>query len=219
MNALRRIAVIAVTAPLAVTLLAQGPGAQAPQIGIGEQLGIVGSLRDVRGSQRSLSDFQFKALVLFFAGTECPVSNRSMPGMIDLEAQYRDRAKFVAVYPNEADTFGRIAGHGYDWDVPFLLLKDIGQGLSDRLGIERTGSVAVLDADLVLRYRGGSAGASGADTGGEDFVQALDQLLAGEDILLAETTGEGTSIQRESLDPKLADVTYSRDVAPILQSR
>ncbi len=68
---------LALTIPLALTLFGEGAVAQSTTpIGIGDRLGVVSSLRDMRGNRRSLSDFEFRALVLFFAGTDCPALRR-----------------------------------------------------------------------------------------------------------------------------------------------
>ncbi len=207
---------LALTVPLALAVLGTGVVAQAIPIQVGDNLGVVSSLRDLRGNRRSLSDFEFKALVLFFAGTECPVTDRHIPRVIDLHSHYgSQQVKVLGIYPNEADTFDYIAGHAYDRDVPYLLLKDVDRELTDTLGVDRTGSFAVLDEDLALRYRGGMAPEATSGTG---LVQALDELLAGKTVGLPETEAEGTALNRRVMSPR-KDVTYSRDVAPILQRR
>lgn len=215
---------LALTIPLVLTLFGEGAVAQSTTpIEIGDKLGVVSSLRDMRGNRRSLSDFEFRALVLFFAGTDCPVTDRYTPRVIELDSQYSSsQVKFLAIYPNDADTFDYIAGSAYDRDVPYLLLKDVDQELSDTLGVDRTGSVAVLDADLVLRYRGAmddlATQATAAIPEGGNLVQALDELLAGEAISVPETEAVGTALGRR-VRSQSRDVTYSRDVAPILQRR
>ena len=170
------------TVALALTVLGTGVVAQGTPIQVGDSLGVVSSLRDMRGNRRSLSDFEFKAVVLFVSGTECPVTDRYTPRLIELDSQYSSsQVKFLAIYPNDADTFDYIAGSAYDRDVPYLLLKDVDQELSDTLGLDRTGSVAVLDGDLVLRYRGAmdspAAQATAAIPAGANLVRALDELL------------------------------------------
>src|SRR5262249_1556604 len=104
------------------------------------------SLRDLRGNRRSLHDFKgHTAVVLAFLGTDCPVANLYLPGLVDLEKQYRPRkVQFLAVYPNEPEDLDQMAAHAYDRDVSFPVLKDFGQKLADNLGVSRVPSVVVL---------------------------------------------------------------------------
>ncbi len=79
-----------------------------------------------------------KAVVLAFVGAECPVSNLYLPGLIELEKKYRGKeVQFLAVYPNDAEDLDQVAAHAYDRDVPFPVLKDVGQKLADALGVTR----------------------------------------------------------------------------------
>lgn len=184
------------------------------------------SLRDVRGSRRSLHSFKdVKAFVVVFMGIRCPLANLYVPRLNELEAKYRPRGvKFVAAYPNEGESLSRVAVHAYERDIPFLVLKDFGQALADRLGIARTPGVALLDAGLILRYRGRIDDQCGAafrkeKPEREDLVRALEEVLEGKPAGVAETEVDGCLLGREAGLPEKKGVTYSRDVAPILQRR
>src|SRR6516225_8486249 len=56
------------------------------------------SLRDLRGNRRALFSFdKHRAVVLAFLGTDCPVSNLYLPGLIKLEKKYRSKkVQFIA---------------------------------------------------------------------------------------------------------------------------
>lgn len=197
-----------------------------PGLDIGDKLVPTGFLRDLRGNQRSLTDFKdYKAFVLLIAGTECPVANLYVPKVTRLSEKYRTQGvKFLGVYPNENDTLATIASHGFDRDIPFLLVKDFGQVLTDQLGVDRTGAVVVLDGNMVLRYRGRiddqySVASRRPAVGNDDLVQALDELLAGEKISVPETNADGCLLDRTRIDPVIEGVTFTKDVAPILQRR
>src|SRR5262245_57937080 len=122
----------------------------------GEKVPNSNSLRDVRGNRRALHDFKNnKAVVLAFLGAECPVSNLYAPGLVALEKKYRSKeVQFLAIYPNEHEDLDRIASHAYDRDLPFPVLKDVGQRLADSVGVTRVPAVVVLDGAFALRYRG-----------------------------------------------------------------
>src|SRR5262245_20939997 len=183
------------------------------------------SLRDLRGTRRPLHDFKgYKALVVAFVGCECPVANLYLPELIELEKKYRSKSvQFLAVYPNESEDLDQIAAHAADRDVPFPVLKDAGQKLADALGVTRVPAVAVLDGDFTLRYRGRvddryGAAARRPKATRDDLAQAVEEVLAGKAVSIAETEADGCLIGRGS-KPGKSGVTYARHVAPILQAR
>ncbi len=165
------------------------------------------SLRDVRGNRRTGDLKGSKALVVAFLASDCPISNLYLPELIDLEKKYRSQGvQFVGVYPNDADDLDRIASHAYDRDTPFLVLKDNGQKLADSLGVTRVAAVVVLDGDHVLRYRGRvddqyGAGARRPKATRDDLSQALDEVLAGKKVSVAETEADGCLISRAPVNP------------------
>ena len=165
---------------------------------LGEKVANSNSLRDLRGGKRSLHGFKDNmAIVLVFLGTECPVSNLYVPTLIELEKKYRDKkVQFLAVYPNEPEDFDQVAAHAYDRDLPLLALKDFGQRLAALIGVTRVPSVAVLDGDFALRYRGRIDDRYGASlrkskATRDDLTEAIDEVVAGEKIAVAETGGGG----------------------------
>src|SRR5207302_6009323 len=113
--------------------------AAAGETAVGVKVANSSSLRDLRGGRRALHSFTGKkAVVLAFLGTECPVSNVYLPGLLDLEKQYRPKqVQFLAVYPNEHEDLDQVGVHAYDRNVPFPVLKDFGQKLADALGVTR----------------------------------------------------------------------------------
>src|SRR5262249_52381832 len=52
-----------------------------------------------------------------------------------------------------------------------------------------------------------------------DLAQALEEVLAGKKVAVAETEADGCLLARASRKPAKADVTYAKHVAPILQKR
>ena len=193
-------------------------------LSIGEQLSGRSLARDLRGSRRSYDELRGEeGSVLVFLGIECPLANLYLPRVNELGARYHPQGiRFVAVYSGENETAPRVASHADDHDVPFLVVKDYGQRLADRVGVERTPAVVVLDGDGVLRYRGRiddqyAIAARKPEPERNDLALALDALLADEPLLVTETDADGCLIERTPLDPGLGEVTYTRDVAPIVQ--
>jgi thiol-disulfide isomerase/thioredoxin len=196
------------------------------KIGLGDKVANTNSLRDLRGNRRSLHDFKnYSAIVITFLGTECPVSNLYLPGLLAVEKKYRGKkVQFLAVYPNEREDLDAVAIHSYDRDLPFPVLKDFGQKLADSLGISRVPAVVVLSGDFKLRYRGRVNDRYGVSTKRpkatrEDLVEAIDEVLADKKVSVPETEADGCLLDRPATRPAKKNVTYSKDVAPILQKR
>jgi thiol-disulfide isomerase/thioredoxin len=183
------------------------------------------SLRDVRGNRRSLHDFKNnKAIVLVFLGTECPVSNLYIPGLIELEKSLRGKkVQFLAIYANENEDLEQIAMHAVDRDLPFIALKDSGQRLAELVGVSRVPSVAVLDGEFKLRYRGRVNDQYGVSSKRPmatraDLAEAINEVLAGRAVSVAETEADGCLLDRSRKQPATTPVTYTKHVAPILQA-
>jgi hypothetical protein len=183
-------------------------------------------LRDLRGSRRSLHDFKDnKAVVLVFLGTQCPVSNLYVPSVLEMEKKYREQGVlFLAVYPNDGEDLDQIAMHSHDRDVPFPVLKDVGQILADQVGVTRVPSVAVLGGDFTLRYRGRiddryGVGHRKQKPTRNDLAEAVDEVIAGKKVTTAETEADGCLLQRPVKKPARTDITYSKQVSRILQKR
>jgi hypothetical protein len=197
---------------------------KAAPLAIGKAVPRGAVLRDLRGNRRSLHDFTgYRAIVLAFVGADCPISNLYLPDLIALEKTVRGKGVlFLAVYANEQEDLDRIAGHSHDRDVPFLVLKDVRQKLADSLGVTRVPTVAVLDGEHVLRYRGRVNDQYGvasrrAKASRDDLRLALDELLAGKKVSVTETEADGCLLDRGAKPTTRTDITFSKHVAPILQ--
>jgi len=208
---------------LAAALLgAQDDGALA----IGGRLDFTGLLRDVRGNLWSFADLGAdRARVLAFLGTGCPLANLYLPRLVALEAEYRARGvRFLAVYPNANEDLAQIAAHAADRDVPFLVWKDVDQRLADRVGAARTPTVVVLDGDGVLRYRGRiddqyKVASRQEAPEHEELRDALDAVLDGREVATPEVPADGCLLDRTLALRGEGEVTWARDVAPIVAAR
>jgi peroxiredoxin len=203
-----------------------GAAEPARAVALGDKVPDSHSLRDLHGNRRPLQGFAgHKALVLVFLGADCPLSNLYAPGLVELEKRYRSKnVQFLAIYPNEHEDLDQVAGHASDRDVPFPVLKDFGQRLADLAGVTRVPTAVVLDDTFSLRYRGRINDRYGAATRRpaatrEDLAEAIDDVLAGKAVRVAQTEADGCLLDRAGTRPVKAGVTYARDVAPILQKR
>ncbi len=192
-------------------------------IALGARLPRGGVLRDLRGNRRSVHDFKgHRAVVLAFVGCDCPLSNLYLPELLAREKDYRKKqVQLLAVYPNEREDLDQIATHSSDRDVPFPVLKDAGGKLAGLLGVTRVPAVVVLDGEHTLRYRGRvddhyGAGSRRPRASRDDLWTAVDEVLAGKKVSVAETEVDGCLIEAGKKRSPRA-VNYSKHVAPILQ--
>lgn len=164
-------------------------------------------------------------LIVAFLGTECPLAKHYSVRLDELAAEYAGRGvRLVGVVSNRQDSLEKIAAMVRDQRLRFPLLKDPGNRLADRLGAERTPEVFLFDADRRLRYWGRVDDAHGIgyardEPNRHDLREAIDQLLAGDEVSVPVTRSVGCLIGRtKPVDPE-ADVTYTGGVAEILQRR
>lgn len=201
--------------------------ALAPACGVASGIGsVVGDLTlpDAYGEPRSLSDYATaEAVVVVFLGVECPLAKLYGPRLAELATDYADRGVVVlGVNANRQDTPTELIAYARRHGVEFPLLKDNDAMAVDRFGATRTPEAFVLDRQRAIRYRGRiddqyDVGAI-RDEPSQLFVrEALDALLAGDEVAVEETRAVGCFIGRPKQPDPNATVTYSEHVAPVLE--
>ena len=188
---LTRLAVIA-----AAGLTAALPAAGA--VAIGEKLQPF-KLNDVSGKTMDLAGLQGKkAVVLMFIATQCPVSNAYNERMAALAREYGAQGvAFVGINSNRQESVEEIAGHAAQHGFGFPVLKDVGNVQADRFGAQVTPEIYVYDPGWVLRYHGRiDDDRGGTNVKNQDLRNALDAVLAGRPVPVAETKAFGCTIKR-----------------------
>jgi peroxiredoxin len=185
------------------------------------------TLKDMHRRSRSLADYKDKkAIVVVFVDNECPVANLLVSTLIDLQRAYADKGvQVVAINASLQDSFVRVAAHAQEQNVPFPVLKDFDHQVADGFGARQTPEAFLLDPSGVIRYHGRiddqyDVGGVRREKPTRHYLQeALDELLAGKPITTSRTDTAGCPIER-ARQPRLdKQVTFTRDVAPILQKR
>ncbi|GIW92142.1 MAG: thiol-disulfide isomerase [Pirellulaceae bacterium] len=196
---------------------------QADEVGIGKRLDGF-ALRDYRGKLYTLDDFRdYPVLVIAFVGVECPLAKLYAARLSQLESQYRDRGvAFVGVDANVQDSLAELAAFARRQQIEFPLLKDADQELADRLGAERTPEVFLLDKERRVRYRGridDQYGISVVRARPEKplLQQAIEEVLQGKPVSVPYDPAVGCIIGRHRRPDESSPVTYSRQIARILQ--
>jgi len=184
------------------------------------------SLDTADGKTWSMNDHkQAKAFVFLFLGTECPVNNQYLPELVRLHKQYAPKGVvFAGINSNAQDSPTRVLGHAKANGLTFPMLKDSGNVIADALQARRTPEAFVVSPKGQVLYRGriddqiGIGYRRTAPTR-RDLAEALNDVLAGKAVRVAQTDAPGCLIAR-AIKPKAdGKITYTKHIASILQNR
>jgi hypothetical protein len=167
--------------------------------------------------------------VVAFLGVECPLAKQYAVRLVDLQRDYGPRGvSFVAVDSNVQDSLSEMGSFIKGFGLTFPFLKDNAAQLADALGAVRTPEVFVLDSEGKVHYRGRvddqfgfglTAGYAKPNVTRRDLIEALDDLLAGRPVRVAQTQAEGCLIGRRPRGEASNGVTYSNQIARLIQKR
>ncbi|WP_406695584.1 redoxin family protein [Singulisphaera sp. Ch08] len=180
--------------------------------------------KDIRFLTRSLDDFgKKKAFVVVATNTTCPVVQRYLPVLAQLEKTYRDRGvQFLALNVGPDDSITEMAARSVEAKTEFPFVKDIDSACARKLGLRRTPESVVIDSQSRIRYRGRiddqfRLTGERPQASRHDLRDALEDILAGREVARSETSVDGCLITAP--DPsRLGKVpTFAEDVAPLVQ--
>jgi peroxiredoxin len=140
-----------------------------------------------------------KGVAILFIATKCPVSNAYNARMAELAATYSARGiAFVGINSNKTEPAAEVAEHAKAHGFGFPVLKDGGNRVADSYGATRTPEVFLLDKAGKVVYHGriDENQDDAKSVRSPDFRNALDALLAGRPVPVAETKAFGCSIKR-----------------------
>jgi peroxiredoxin len=139
-----------------------------------------------------------KATVLMFIATQCPVSNDYNERMAALAKDYTGKGvAFVGINSNKQEAADEVADHAKKNGFSFPVLKDPDNVKADFFGARVTPEVYVYDADWKLRYHGRIDDKRNVgEVASKDLATALDAMIAGKDVPVAETKAFGCTIKR-----------------------
>jgi peroxiredoxin len=198
-------------------------GYQAQAAKIGSEAGNL-TFKDIRCVTRSLSDLgEAKGYALVFLNTSCPIAQRYLPRLQELHDKYAPQGlQLVAVYNSQDETPKDIAAHGLAAGLTFPLVWDEEHKCTQALGVERVPQALLLDAGKRVVYSGRiddqyRTGGVQPQVGRHDLADAIEEMLAGKPMSVAETTIDGCKVTPWQ-PPKFAyQVTFHEHVEAILQ--
>ncbi len=188
---------------------------------IGRKMGSL-AMMDINGKPFDLDALDpSKLTVVAFLGTECPLANKYSRRLQEISTAYADRVEFVGVFSNEQDSTEEVGFFAEQQGILFPVLKDNGNRIADSFSARRTPEVCLLDQSRTIRYRGRvddqfGIGVAKKEPTERDLKNALDRLLSGQEILVAETDPVGCLIGRVKVPESNGAVTFAAHVAPIL---
>jgi peroxiredoxin/mono/diheme cytochrome c family protein len=216
---------------LAVAVLCCGKAllaVEAPSEPIGKKIADF-SLPDYRGKVHSLSEHNGKPVVVAFIGTECPLAKTYGTRLRELASEFEKQGVvFLGMDSNQQDTLSEIGAFARAHEIAFPILKDNNNEIADRFGAVRTPEVFLLDKDHVVRYWGRVDDQYGFKTGAgyvkpklseRNLADAITQVLAGKEVSRPIVKADGCFIGRVTKTKPHGDVTYSNQVARIMQAR
>lgn len=95
-----------------------------------------------------------KITVLIFALTDCPITNRYVPLLLQLKNAHAEKTNFWFVYPDKNTTAEQINEHLRQFGISIPALRDPSHSLVKQASATITPEVAVFDAQARLLYHG-----------------------------------------------------------------
>jgi len=153
-----------------------------------------------------------KGTVIVVRDPECPVSRRYGPRVADLARAYQSRGfSFVFIYLNDNLPLARLNADRTALGAPGSYIIGGVFELAERLGVESTGDVFVLDARYNLRFRGAVDDQYGLGYTKEAPTQrylhnAVDAVMQGQPVAIPAITAPGCYIDADPARDRLRPV-------------
>jgi peroxiredoxin len=203
---------LALLALAALSLAARPDDDAAPDFTLPELSGKTLTLSSLRGK---------KAIVLVFAGIECPRSTASEPRLGDLAKTFGEKeVAFYVINSNWSETVEAISERMKRVAFPIPVLKDNRNKVADLYKVDLQPTAVVIDGDFKIRYQGLIDDHKTEDLVKHPYLRlAVEAVLEGKAPETARTQPVGCAIQKVSTGRATSDgTTYAKDVARILNA-
>jgi len=164
-------------------------------------------LKNIDGKQVSLSDYSTaKGFIVVFTTNHCPYAKAYENRIVALDKKYNTKGyPVIAINPNnpdknEQDSFENMQIRAKQKGFTFPYLLDEGQKIYPQYGATKTPHVYILEKEnneLIVKYIGAiDDNYQDVNAVEEKFVEnAVDELLAGEEVSVKTTKAIGCSIK------------------------
>ena len=181
--------------------------------------------RDHLGREHSLRDFKdSKLVVVVFLSVDCPLSKLYGARLAELANDFGGRGvAVVGIHANPHEALTSLTRYVRELKITFPLLRDLENDVVNRFGARRTPEAFILDERRAIRYRGRiddqyGIGIQRQTVAQRDMAEALEELQASKAVSRPVTQPVGCLINRRTA-PAKASVTFTKDIAPLLQKR
>ncbi len=179
---------------------------------------------DVHGDEGTLSGLLagHEAVVIMLRTTECPVAMRYGHRLARLEKEYGAKGvAFAYLNVSPQDTPEKIREELETFGLAGTYIVDPEGGIGATLQAEVSTEVFVIDKAHTLRYRGAIDDQYGIDFAKpeprETYLRdALNALLAGEDVQVKETVASGCFLETDVTEIAARDLTYHNRISRIV---
>lgn len=157
------------------------------------------TLPDVDGTNRTFASLEGKnGSVIIFIAVQCPVSNAYNERMEKLAQDYKAKGiNVIGINSNVGEDAGAVKAHASQNKLSFVVLKDPGNKIADRLGASKTPEAYFLDASNKLLYHGRIDNSKDpAGVNASELRDAIDLTLAGKPVEKTTATAFGCTIKR-----------------------
>lgn len=171
------------------------------------------SLKDLGGNAHSLKGYRGKTVALVFVSTQCPFSNAYAERLTAIATEYAARnVVMLGINSQTAESVDEIRAHAKQYHLSFPILKDEQSKIADAYGATRTPEVFVVDPNGALQYHGRVDNAKNpAQVKRNDLREALDEMLAGKTVSIAETKAFGCLIKMNRPAPSTENKAEARE--------
>lgn len=203
-------------------LFALSTAAMADEVAIGERIANL-EFKDIWYLPRSLDALgEPKAYTIVFTTLSCPQAKAYLPELKRLDEAYCDRGvQMLAINVGPDDSIRHIAAQALEHEIKFPFVKDMSGDCARAVGATETPTVVVLDAQRRLRYRGRIddrfVGSRPRAAKKRDLVAALDAVLAGDEVKVAETAVRGVAMPPYEVIEADESITFADHVAPLME--
>ena len=166
-----------------------------------------------------------KVVVLITQMNNCPIVRNLAPALKALEAKYGPQGvKFLMLNSSVQDSPEEIKQEAAEYGIDIPILKDTNQLVGEQLGLQRTAEFYVIDPKTwKVAYRGplddrldyGTQKAVADHAWASDAIEAV---LAGRQAVAATKPTPGCLIDFPDRG-KVAKISYSKEIAPILEKK
>jgi len=157
------------------------------------------TLPDLDGTNRTLASLKGKnGSVLIFIAVQCPVSNAYNERMEQLAQDFKAKGiNVIGINSNSTDDAVAVKDHAAQHKFTFVILKDAGNKIADRLGATKTPEAYFMDANNKLLYHGridNSKDPAGVNS--SELRDALNLSLSGKPVEKTTAVAFGCTIKR-----------------------